>query len=130
MRNAVIVAAADCVVFVFAFSTGNIWAAVGVIGLALAGLLLVAKDVRAQRREERPEEPADIEPGLLPDDFAPDIVDGDDGDDTGADGDSDEDGDENDVTGPAVAADKHRGDHFPFGEPLRVAEYPAEGRPR
>lgn len=114
MRNAVIVAAADCVMFLVALISGSVWAAVGVIALALAGLLLVVVDLRAQRREEQSEDVADSAPALAPENFAPDIA----------------DGDSEDVTGSAVGADEYGGDDFPFGEPLPSAEDPSEGRPR
>lgn len=73
MRNAVIVAAAGCVMFLVALISGSVWAAVGVIVLALAGLLLIARDLR---QDEQNEETADIVPVLMPENFAPDIADG------------------------------------------------------
>ncbi|AQT80496.1 hypothetical protein B1R94_16305 [Mycolicibacterium litorale] len=128
MRNAVIAAAASCVMFMIAFVTGSVWASVGVIALAVAGLLLVAGDARAQRRpqgrpgrEGRDEEPTESTPALTPDDFAPDISDG------RPDGNA---GDVDDVTRSGGIADEYRDDPFPFGEPLRVADDPGEGRTR
>lgn len=126
MRNAVIVAAADCVMFLIALITGSAWAAVGVIVLALAGLLLIAADVRADRRKERHEQVTDTRPALLPDDFAPDIVDGGDG----ADRNSDDADDEENVTRSTGGSDEDGGDPFPFGEPLSVAPDPSADRPR
>ncbi|KAA0111943.1 hypothetical protein [Mycolicibacterium sp. P1-5] len=117
MRNAVIVAAASCVMFVVALISGSVWAAAGVIVLALAGLFLLARDVRAERREERNEEVADGARSLVPDDFVPDIADGDEADD------------EADVTGSAVVADEYGEDDFPFGEPFPPPEDPAEADP-
>lgn len=100
MRNAVIVAAGGCVMFLVALISGSIWAAVGVIVLALAGLLLLAAELRALRREEHTEEVPDSAP-LVPENFVPDIA----------------DSDSDDVTGSSVAADEYVEDDFPFGEP-------------
>ncbi|WP_052960278.1 hypothetical protein [Mycobacterium sp. EPa45] len=111
MRNAVIVAAAGCVMFLVALVTGSVWAAIGVIVLALAGLLLLAADLRAQRREENTDQGAGLAP-LPPENFVPDIA----------------DSDEGNVTGSAVAADEYGEDDFPFGEPLPM-EDPAEAGP-
>ncbi|MBI3691114.1 MAG: hypothetical protein HY239_10805, partial [Mycolicibacterium aromaticivorans] len=68
MRNAVIVAAAGCVMFLVALISGSVWAAAGVIVLALAGLGLVAADLR---REQNSEEPTGVAPVLVPENFAP-----------------------------------------------------------
>ncbi|KDE97603.1 hypothetical protein Y900_001305 [Mycolicibacterium aromaticivorans JS19b1 = JCM 16368] len=102
MRNAVMVAAAGCVMFLVALISGSVWAAVGVIVLALAGLALVAADLR---REPISEEPADVAPELVPENFAPDITDSDDGD----------------VTEPDPEGDEYGEYDFPFGEPLVAA---------
>ena len=99
MRNAVIVAAAGCVMFLVALISGSVWAAVGVIALALAGLLLLIRDVR---RDEHNEEVADIAPILTPENFAPDIA----------------DSDTADVTEAGSEGDEYGDDAFPFGEPL------------
>jgi predicted lysophospholipase L1 biosynthesis ABC-type transport system permease subunit len=99
MRKAVIVAAAGCVMFVVALISGSVWAAVGVIVLALAGLLLLARDLR---RDVQNEEAADIAPVLRPENFAPDIT----------------DGDSDDVTESVAEADEYGDDDYPFGEPL------------
>ena len=75
MRNAVIVAAGDCVVFLAALISANGYLAGAVVALSVAGLVLVARDWRAQRapEEERPRP-------LTPDEFTPDVTDGDDAD--------------------------------------------------
>ena len=96
MRNAVIVAAAGCVMFQVALISGSIWAAATVIVLALAGLGLVAADLR---REQSGEEPTGVPPLLVPENFAPDITDG-------------------DVTEPDPEGDEYGEYDFPFGEPL------------
>ncbi|BBX07511.1 hypothetical protein [Mycolicibacterium aichiense] len=90
MRNAVIVAAAGCVMFLVALISGSVWAAAGVIVLALAGLGLVAADLR---REQNSEESPDVVPTLVPENFAPDITDDDAGDVTKPDPEGDEYGD-------------------------------------
>ena len=73
MRNAVIVAAGDCVVFVAALFSANVYLAGAVVALSVAGLVLVARDWRAQRAPdaERPRP-------LTPDEFTPDVTEGDD----------------------------------------------------
>lgn len=97
MRNAVIVAAGDSVVFVLALISANAYLAIAVVGLSAAGLLLVARDWRAQRDRVRGSgEIEGDEPHpqtLTPDDFTPDVVDGDD----------------DDVTTPAMWADEQGG---------------------
>lgn len=81
MRNAVIVAAGDCVVFMVALISANTYLAVAVVGLSVAGLLLVARDWRAQRdRADGRGEPY-LRP-LTPDDFTPDVTDEEDTDST------------------------------------------------
>ncbi len=75
MRNAVIVAAAGCVMFLVALISGSVWAAVAVIVLALAGLLLLIRDVRRDQHNEGGV--SDIVPILTPENFAPDIADSD-----------------------------------------------------
>ena len=97
MRNAVIVAAAGCVMFLVALISGSVWAAVGVIVLALAGLLLVARELR---RDVQEEEEAEIAPVLMPENFAPDIA----------------DGESEDVTESAPEGDEYGEDDFPFGD--------------
>ncbi|QEN14702.1 hypothetical protein ACRDU6_20280 [Mycolicibacterium sp. ELW1] len=99
MRNAVIVAAAGCVMFLVALISGSVWAAAGVIALALAGLGLVAADLR---RERNGEESTGVAPVLVPENFAPDITDGVTGD----------------VTEPDPEGDEYGEYDFPFGEPL------------
>ena len=47
MRNAVIVAAGDCVVFLAALFSANVYLAGAVVALSVAGLVLVARDWRA-----------------------------------------------------------------------------------
>lgn len=105
MRNAVIVAAAGCVMLLVALVSGSVWAAAVVIVLALAGLLLVGADLRAGRREEHSEEVAGM-PALAPENFVPDIT----------------DSDSDDVTGSSVAVDEYVEDDFPFGEPRPLAD--------
>ncbi|MCV7344398.1 hypothetical protein [Mycolicibacterium rhodesiae] len=97
MRNAVIVAAAGCVMFLVALISGSVWAAAGVIVLALAGLGLVAADLR---REQSSEESAVVAPMLVPENFAPDITDA------------------GDVTEPEPEGDEYGEEDFPFGGPL------------
>jgi hypothetical protein len=81
MRNAVIVAAGDCVVFMLALISANTYLAIAVVGLSVAGLLLVARDWRAQR--DRGDGRGQPHPRTLtPDDFTPDVTDGDDSDAT------------------------------------------------
>ena len=75
MRNAVIVAAGDCVVFLVALISANVYLAGAVVGLSVAGLVLVARDWRAQRHPDH-EEPRPR--GLTPDEFTPDVSDADD----------------------------------------------------
>ena len=99
MRNAVIVAAAGCVMFLVALISGSVVAAIGVIVLALAGLLLLVRDAR---RDEHNEEAHDVAPVLTPENFSPDI------------GDRDSD----DVTESGPDGDEYGDDDFPFGEPL------------
>ncbi|MEZ0355866.1 hypothetical protein [Mycobacterium sp. SA01] len=99
MRNAVIVAAAGCVMFLVALISGSVWAATGVIVLALAGLGLVAADVR---REQSSEESTGVVHVLVPENFAPDIT----------------DGDADDVTEPDQEGDEYGDYDFPFGDPL------------
>ncbi|MCV7215409.1 hypothetical protein H7J51_08925 [Mycobacterium crocinum] len=99
MRNAVIVAAAGCVMFLVALISGSVWAAVAVIVLALAGLLLLIRDVR---RDQHNEGVSDIVPILTPENFAPDIA----------------DSDTADVTEAGSEGDEYGDDDFPFGEPL------------
>jgi hypothetical protein len=77
MRNAVIVAAGDCVVFVLALISANTYLAIAVVGLSVAGLLLVARDWRAQR--DRVSGSGEPHPRTLtPDEFTPDVTDGND----------------------------------------------------
>lgn len=73
MRNAVIVAAGDCVVFLAALISANVYLAGAVVALSVAGLVLVARDWRAQQApdEERPRP-------LTPDEFTPDVTEGND----------------------------------------------------
>ena len=81
MRNAVIVAAGDCVVFMLALISANTYLAIAVVGLSAAGLLLVARDWRVQRdRADGHDQPHPRT--LTPDEFNPDVTDGDDSDET------------------------------------------------
>jgi hypothetical protein len=111
MRNAVIVAAAGCVMFLVALISGSVWAAVAVIVLALAGLALVGAELRAARRAQDDEQVAEVSAVLAPENFVPDITDSD-----------SDDSDVDDVTEPSVGADEYGGDDFPFGEPFPMAE--------
>ena len=65
MRNAVIVAAGDCVVFLAALISANVYLAGAVVALSVAGLVLVARDWRAQRARRGAPRP------LTPDEFTP-----------------------------------------------------------
>jgi len=78
MRNAVIVAAGDCVVFLLALIMANVYLAVAVVGLSVAGLVLVARDWRAQQRRDDRDGEQSHQRALTPDDFTPDVTDADD----------------------------------------------------
>ena len=74
MRNAVIVAAGDCVVFLLALISANVYLAGAVVALSVAGLVLVVRDWRAQGHRDD-----DPHPRILtPDEFTPDVTDEDD----------------------------------------------------
>jgi len=74
MRNAVIVAAANCVVFLLALISGNSYLAGAVIVLSVIGLLLVVRDVQGHRERQTATPP---ERALTPDEFTPDILEAD-----------------------------------------------------
>ncbi len=78
MRNAVIVAAGDCVVFLLALIMANVYLAGAVVGLSVAGLVLVARDWRAQQHRADHDDEQSHQRALTPDDFTPDVPDADD----------------------------------------------------
>lgn len=78
MRIVVVVALAGLVALVVAVVTDSTYVAVGVIALAIIGMLLLLRDWRSERRhpaaddvDDVPEDVAD--PDMSPEKFAPDI---------------------------------------------------------
>lgn len=78
MRVVVILALAASVALIIALTTASTWPALLVVALAAAGIVVLLRDWRAERRSARAiAAPADLLPGgslaLRPDEFAPDI---------------------------------------------------------
>ncbi|GAY13962.1 hypothetical protein [Mycobacterium sp. shizuoka-1] len=81
MRIVVVVAAAGLVALLVAILTDNTFVAVGVIGLAALGILLLVRDWRSDRRQPAVEAAAEtdvavaeqVDPTMSPEMFAPDI---------------------------------------------------------
>lgn len=79
MRIVVVVAVAGLVALLAAVLTDSTYAAIGVIALAVIGILLLLRDWRTEHRQESAPEPAEdpdgtpADPDMSPEMFAPDI---------------------------------------------------------
>ena len=83
MRIVVVLAVAALVSLILALVTGNTFAAIAVVLLALAGIVLLVRDWRSDDAAdqhagggpaESPDESATATETLIPDEFSPDVV--------------------------------------------------------